>query len=388
MPRFPDSAGSATGLSNRVFSELARKAQSLGKPVFPLHVGDTFRDPIPEARAEAQRAAEHAGLHRYSPPIGEPELLRIVRDRVRHCNGIDLAPEQFQIVAGGTSGLSVVAQTILEPGDEMLLPSPYWPLIRGVVASRGAIPVEIPFFDRLSDPSFDFEQALERAVTDRTAALYINTPHNPTGRILSQEVIDAMGRVADRHDLWVICDEAYEDIWFGSERPAASWTHERILPRAIVCHTLTKSYGLAGARVGYVHGPAEIMRSIRGVQTFQNYCASRPMQLAGAQALQHGDEWMSEARRLYRHMGELAAKALGVPPAQGSTFLFFDTGPWLSSPEDSCVPFLERCVEAGVLLTPGAACGRDYARWVRLCFTSIPPAKLEIALQRLATVCS
>ena len=96
--------------------------------------------------------------------------------------------------------------------------------------------------------------------------------------------------------------------------------------------------------------------------------------------------WLAEARATYERAGARAAERLGLPPPEGGTFLFFDAGAHLLPGEHDCVPFLERCLDAGVLLTPGSACGRDFSRWVRLCFTSIAPEELEVALDRLATV--
>jgi N-succinyldiaminopimelate aminotransferase len=198
-------------------------------------------------------------------------------------------------------------------------------------------------------------------------------------------VIGALLRVARKHDLWVLCDEAYEELWFTEERPAPVWAHPLARDRAIATHTLSKGYGLAGARVGFTHGPDDVMRTIRGVQTFQTYCAPRPMQLGAVRALDEGDAWLEHARAAYRAAGYEAADALGVARPAGGTFLFFDASPHMDEGEP-VIGFLERCLDAGVLLTPGGACGRDYERWVRVCFTSVPPDELHEALEALRPV--
>jgi N-succinyldiaminopimelate aminotransferase len=345
-------------------------------------VGDTWLEPIPEARAEAQRTAEHPRLHNYAPVQGEPALLDAVRRRLSARSGEEMDPECIQAMPGATAGLATVVAALLDPGEEMLLPSPFWPLIRGMAASRGCRPVEIPFYTRLGEPGFDPEEALERAVTPRTAALYVNSPSNPTGRVLRDEVAAAIARVARRHDLWVITDEAYEDLVHGAPgRPL--WLHPELRGRAVATHTVSKSYALAGARVGWTHGPPGAMEAIRAVQTFTQYCAARPMQLAAARALDGGGAWLAEARRLYGEAGRAAAAAVGVPPPEAGTFLFFDAAPFFRAGE-GLDGFLARCLEAGVLLTPGPACGRDFGTWVRLCFTAVPPDDLALALERLS----
>ncbi|HEY8432434.1 MAG TPA: aminotransferase class I/II-fold pyridoxal phosphate-dependent enzyme, partial [Sandaracinaceae bacterium] len=139
------------------------------------------------------------------------------------------------------------------------------------------------------------------------------------------------------------------------------------------------------SRVGWAHGPHDAMMAIRGVQTFSTYCAPRPLQLGAARALREGADWLRAARRAYEDAAAATARALGIEKPDGGTFVFIDARPCLRDGEDT-LGLLERCLAAGVLLTPGAACGRDYASWVRLCFTSVPPDDLAVALERLAPI--
>jgi N-succinyldiaminopimelate aminotransferase len=319
-------------------------------------------------------------------PAGEPALLDAIAMRLERRTGRTVERGCLQVQSGATAGLSVVIKALVDVGDEVLLPSPYWPLIRGIIAGRGATPVEVPVFHRIDDESFDLEAALEAAVTERTSAVYVNTPHNPTSRVLEERHQEAIARVAKRHDLWVICDEAYEELWLGDAPFAPVWDREDLRDRTVATHTLSKGYGLAGARIGFTHGPEAAMAAVRGAQTFMTYCASRPMQLGGARALREGDAWLENARGLYREAGLRASEALGVPPPRGGTFLFFDASAYLREGEESALDFLDRCLDAGVLMTPGRACGAAFDRWVRLCFTSVPPDELDDALGRLKAV--
>jgi N-succinyldiaminopimelate aminotransferase len=384
VPRFPNVSEHAHSVSHRVYSDLEQRALAKNEQVYRLHIGDTYRDPVAVARAERQLSGEHPGLHKYAPVHGEPSLIDAFIDYVQRRHGETLDRELIQVMSGATAGLIVVCQVLLEPGDEVLLPSPFWPLSRGIIATKGAVPVQVPFYTRLEDPGFDAEAVLESAVTDRSVALYINTPNNPSGRVLSNAAIDAMMRVAKRHDLWVLCDEAYEEIYFDREPPDAAWKRADVRERAIAFHTLSKTYGLAGARVGFTHGPESIMTAVAGMQTFHTYCAPRPMQFGAIEALNHGGAWVEQSRALYRDAGYEAADALGVPRPEGGTFLFVDVSSHLVPSDADCVAFLERCADAGVLVTPGRSCGADYAKWVRLCFTSVPPAQLAAALRKLA----
>ncbi|MFI5308726.1 MAG: pyridoxal phosphate-dependent aminotransferase [Polyangiales bacterium] len=385
MPRFPGHARSAEGLSDRVFGQLVQKSLGSARRVHPLHVGDTYLDPLPAARAEAQRTSDRPRLHNYAPVQGEPELIDAILRKVQRRSGVLLERGNVQVMSGATGGLGVICSALLEPDDELILLAPFWPLIRGAVRLRGAVPVEVPFYTRLAEPAFDPIATLEAAITPRTAAIYLNSPHNPTGAVLPEPVVAAIAALAVRHNLWVLTDEVYEDLWYGAQPPAAIWARAELAGRAIATHSVSKAYGLAGARVGFTHGPTDVMQVIRGVQTFYSYCAPRPMQLGAARALDEGDAWLADARMRYAEAARVSSEALGLPMPAGGTFLFFDASPYLRSDED-LMGFLERCLDAGVMLTPGSASGRDFERWARLCYTSVPPDELGEALDWLKTL--
>lgn len=387
MPRFPHVAATSEGLSDRVFGTLVARARARGGRVHALHVGDTYLDPLPAAQAEAQRSADTSRLHNYAPVQGEPALLDAIVRHVGRRAGVALDRELVQVMSGATAGIAVVVDTLLSAGDELVLLAPFWPLVRGTSMRRGVKVVEVPFWDRLAAmPDVETTLAhLETFASPKSAAIYVNSPHNPTGRILSPHHVEALARFAEDHALWVISDEVYEELYFG-EAPAPIWMHPRIRPRAVVVHSVSKAYGLAGARVGYAHGPPEAMQAIRGVQTFVTYCAPRPFQLAAARVLDEGQGWIADARAHYAELAKKAADAIGVPCPPAGTFLFFDVSRYLHEGESDATGFLERCVDAGVLLTPGSASGRDYGRWVRLCFTTLPPAELDDALRALRGV--
>jgi N-succinyldiaminopimelate aminotransferase len=385
MPRYPLSAASAQSLSDHVFGQLVRRSGQQADRIYPLHVGDTYLEPLALSRAEAQASSAHARLHNYAPVQGEPALLNAIVNKVQRRSGVPLDPECVQVMAGATAAMGVICNALFEPGDEVLLPSPFWPLMRGAIRARGAVPVEVPFFTRLDQPGEDPLSSLERAITARTCAIYVNTPHNPTGRILSPAVLEGIAQLAARHNLWILSDEVYEDVFFTADPPGSLFARSDCAARTIATHSVSKAYGLAGARVGYTHGPREVMDVIRGVQTFYSYCAPRPMQFGAAQALNHGDEWLTDMRRLYGHAGRIAAEALEIAAPEGGTFLFFDLARFMRRSE-TLKDILERCLDAGVMLTPGTACGRDFDTWARICFTVVPEPELREALSRLRSV--
>lgn len=383
MPKSPFVSSTTNGLSDRVYSDLVERAKARNERVLSLHVGDTYLEPLAAARAEAIRSGEHARLHNYAPVQGEPALLDAILTHLGRTGGHVPARDCVQVTSGATTGLSVVAQSILEPGDEVILPSPYWPLIRGIVSSRGAVPVEVPFFTHDFTDTEALEASLERAISPRSVALYVNAIHNPTGAVLPSAVLDVFERVAVRHDLWILSDEAYEDLTYVEAPPALS-KRAHLRDRTIAAHTLSKARGLAGARVGWLHGPASVMPAIRAVNTYQSYGPAKPMQLAAAKALLD-TTWVSEAKALYEEAAKRTAETLGLPAPHGGTFLFFDAAPYARGADDS-QGVLEALADEGVILTAGRVCGRDYATWIRLCYTALPPADVAEAAMRTKRV--
>ena len=386
MPRFPLASLPVRGMSDRVYTTLGDRAARSGRVVHPLHVGDTYLEPLEAARAEAQLTRDRPRLHNYAPVQGEPELRRAFVDRLEKRHGLALDADAVQVVPGATAGVSIAAQILVDPGDEVLVLAPFWPLSRGVVAARGGKAVEIPFFTRLDEPGFDVERELERHVTGRTVAIYVNSPNNPTGAMLTEDHVEAIARVAARHDLWVWVDEAYDELRYDGRDTKPVYLHPRLHDRALVFHTLSKSHGIAGSRIGFVHGPEAIMETFRGMQVYATYCAPRPLQFGAVRALREGDAWVASARLAYAEAAAAVASAIGVPAPRAGTFLFFDASPFLREGETTCAPFLERAADVGVLLTPGHVSGAAYARWARLCFTAVPPDALRAALDALRPV--
>jgi N-succinyldiaminopimelate aminotransferase len=386
MPRYPRFSQASDGLSAQVYTSLLGLAEAAGGEVFPLHVGDTHLEPPESATVTALAERRFAGMHRYADVRGEPMLLdAIVGDLARRERPV--ARDQILVTPGGTSGLDLACRALLAAGDEVLLLAPYWPLIRGIISACGALAVEVSLYTELRKPGFDLRATLEQALTPRTTAIYINSPNNPTGVVLSEAEVDVLAAFVAEHDLWLISDEAYERLSYRDPAPHAVWMHPQLRERSVVLHTLSKSYGMSGARIAYLHAEEAALTRIAGLSTFATYCAARPMQVAGARALsgEDGEQWVKMARTQYESAARTTAEALRVPVPESGTFVFFDTRPMLRGGERPHA-LLERIARNGVVLTPGVVAGRAYADWARLCFTAVPYPRLERALATLERV--
>jgi len=247
------------------------------------------------------------------------------------------------------------------------------------VVNAHGVPVEVPVLT--GDLSVDsIRRELAGRVSDRTAALYVSTPSNPTGRLLCRELLEGIAEFARAHHLWIWSDEVYEDYAYTDRHVSIG----EIAPeRTLSVFSFSKAYGLAGYRCGYLAGPSAVMAAARRAATYVWSSAPTPSQLIAVRALCEGGEWVARARQSYREVGDRAADRLGVTRPDGGTFLFVDVGHRLDG--RGLIGFLEDCLEDNLILTPGTSFGADYPTSVRLCFTCAAPEVVLRGVDRLAT---
>ena len=376
----PQIVPSIAAMGTSVYSALGHRLAAYTAETYPLHVGDTWMEPAEGCRMEDLTVAEHPGMHRYTPVRGLPALVSAVAERAERLQGVPTEPNNVLITAGATGALAAICGATVNPGDEVLILAPYWPLIAGAVRTRGGRPVEVPWFGRVHDVSSGLA-ALEALRTERTVAVYLNTPHNPTGSVIPPEQLEAIAHWARKHDLWILADEVYEHYVFGGR--AHHYTRPFAPERTFSCHSFSKAYGMAGNRAGYIVGPAEAVDQVRKVVTNLWYSTPTASQLAGLRALHGaGDAWAARACALYETIGRQAAARLGVPAPQGSTFLFFDVADALA--ERGLNGLLSDCVDRGLLVGPGPAFGQGFDTHIRLCFTAVAPERTLRGVEVLA----
>ncbi|MBX3230823.1 MAG: pyridoxal phosphate-dependent aminotransferase [Labilithrix sp.] len=379
---------SARGLSRAaariqppVFSALQARIDELtarGLELIPLQIGDTHVAPPGAAtRALAALAPDDASLHRYGPTAGTAELRAAIAKRAG--GGYDAASEVL-VGNGGTHALFCAARAVLDEGDEVIVASPYWPLAPGIFSSCGAHPVEAPLTQRLyEDPTLDPTAVFASKLSAKTKALYLISPNNPDGKVLSAAQLARIADFACAHDLWVFSDEVYADVAYEAAPPSIA-TLPGMRERTVVLHSLSKSHALAGIRVGFCLAPAPVVALGRRVSTHSAFNVSVAMQRAAVAALEE-DAFPASACATYRSVRDECARALAETPLrfhvpEGATYFFLDFG-------TPALPVLERAATRGVLLAPGHAFG-SYERFARLCFTAAPRAKVLDGIARLA----
>ena len=378
-----------------VFAELQKHIDAYaarGGEIIPLHIGDTYLAPPASSHFASAIASEpdSAALYRYGSTAALAELRKAIAARLarRGFEGVD-GEEHVLVGVGGTHALACTARTVLDPGDEVLVAAPYWPLSVGVFNACAARPIEVPLTSRLyADPTLDAGAIFAEAITPRTKAIYIITPNNPDGKVLSRVHLEQIAAVARENDLWVFADEVYADVIFDPARtPHVSIaTLPEMRDRTITIHSFSKSHALAGARIGCAIASREVIAAARRVSTHTVFNVPVAMQRSALLAIEEGEAWVDAARDTYRAARDEAVRALeganvAFSIAEGGSYLFLDFTSLLNGRPLSIL--LERAIDRGVLLAPGDACGRAYASWARLCYTSVPIPRLREGIARL-----
>ncbi len=373
---------SALNLRPSVFAELMPRIQALDERCIPLHIGDTYRLPPKAARQALREAAlecaDSTRFFQYTHPVGRPELLQALAAKLEADNGIHVTPDCLQMTCGATQALSAVAQTHLDPGDEVIVCCPYWPLIRGIIETVGGVVVYASLKEATEDP----EGCLGSLVSDRTKAIYLANPNNPDGRLLNLDQARGLHRFASSKGLLLWSDEAYEHIVFdGREKVSLqSLDKDSERPCVVSVFTFSKSFGMAGLRIGYVAGPKDFMPSLRRVCNHQIYNLSDLVQGAALAALSMPPEsyraFLDTQRDDYQKARDLLATAFPkAEVAPGGAYLFLE----FESVEQSWLA-LNAWLAEGLCSAPGEAFGPLHHHYLRLCFTAVAPERLEDAV--------
>jgi len=244
----------------------AKALKAAGRPVIGFGAGEPdFPTPdyIVEAAVEACRTPR---FHKYTPAGGLPELKQAVADKTRRDSGYDVDPTQVVITNGGKQAVFEAFAALCDPGDEVLVPAPYWTTYPESIKLAGGVPVEV-----VADESTGYQVSvaqLEAARTARTKVLLFVSPSNPTGAVYSAEQVAEIGRWAAEHGLWVITDEIYEHLVYGDARFSSMPVEvPELADRTLVVNGVAKTYAMTGWRVGWLIGPTDVAKAVTNMQS-------------------------------------------------------------------------------------------------------------------------
>ena len=326
------------GLGNSIFGEMSARAVATGS----INLGQGFPD-VDGPRSVADAAAEAilAGRgNQYPPPTGIPELRRAVARHQQRFYGLGYDPDtEVLITAGATEAIAAALLALLEPGDEVIAFEPYYDSYVANIAMAGAVRVPLTLLPPDFRPDLD---KLESMINGRTRLLLLNSPHNPTGMVLTRAETEALARIAIDHDLLVITDEAYEHLTFDREHiPLATIPGMR--ERTVSIGSAGKTFSFTGWKVGWATGTPELVAAVRTTKQFLTYVSSGPFQYAVAEALDLPDEYFTAMAADLKARRDLLAGGLRdigfeVYQPDGTYFITTDIAPLGEQRRDGVLP--------------------------------------------------
>jgi aspartate aminotransferase len=364
---------------------LAGQLKAAGKSIVSLAIGEPdFDTPLHIKKAGIE--AIEQGFTKYTPTDGIVDLKQAVIDKFKNENQLSYSLAEVTVSVGAKDCLFNLTQALLNPGDEVIIPAPYWVSYPDIVLLAEAVPVTVP--GTFDDDYKLTPEKLEKAITPKTRLLIINSPSNPTGKAYSGEELKALGEVLARHpQVFVVSDDIYESILWGKEFKNILNVCPELRERTIVVNSVSKTYAMTGWRIGYAAGPATLITAMNNIQSQSISSPPSMAQKAALSALRGDKASVQEMVIAYKERHAYLYEALKnlpgvrVSPADGTFYLFLDIQEairhkGLSNDIEFAAKLLE---EVGLALIPGTAFGAP--GHIRLSFAA-SLATLEEAVNR------
>lgn len=353
--------------------------RAAGKPVHAFHGGEPFFD-TPERIKQGMMRALTDNLTRYAPSSGIGPLREIITEKLRKKNSLDVAVADVIVTSGGAHALYAAFQAVLDPGDDVLLFSPYWTPIRDMITAAEARALLVP---TSSARQSGICAMLEKLATPNTRAIYYNTPQNPSGVVFSRAEAEQVARFAIERDLIVIADEAYEDLVYDGEHVSIA-SLPGMAQRTITTYTLSKSYGMTGWRVGYAVAKEPFMTALRKLVLYSTNGVSTPTQWAAVEAMRTPQAELDARREDYRKRRDLLVSGLNelgltCAPPEGAFYAFANVTKINKDSRKAAGLLLEK---AHVATIPGIVFGAQGEGHVRFGY-AVPESAIEDGLQAL-----
>jgi aminotransferase len=354
-----------------------------------INLAQGFPDfPMPAPMKDAACAAIQGDINQYAITWGAPALRLAIAQKYRRWYNMDVDPErEITVTCGATEAMASTFLALLDPGDEVIILAPFYENYGPDAILADATPVYVP----LEGPEWSLDpDRLRRAFTSRTRAIVVNTPHNPTGRVLTRDEISLVASLCVEHDVLAFTDEIYEHIRYaGAHHALATWPGMR--ERTVTISGLSKTFSCTGWRLGYAIAPEAQSVAIRKVHDFLTVGAPAPLQAAAAVAMRFDADYYNQLARDYRERRDLLAGALteagflfSLP--QGAYYILADFSALSDTPDDVFARWMT--ADVGVATVPGSSFYGDGdlgRRFVRFAFCK-KTETLARAAERLATL--
>ena len=307
--------------------------------------------------------------------------------KLKEDNQLAVQPENILMTTGATNALNLAVHSLLEPGEEILVLTPCWPIFSGVIHSAHAIPVEVPLYiDLYKNPNLDIKNQIDKFISKKTVAIYLNTPNNPSGKVLNKHQLEQIAEIAEVNNLWVISDEAYDGLTFDGLDHISIATLSNMFPRTITVFSFSKIFMFAGLRLGYAVATKDMIINLNKILVHQIYSSTILAQQMMIQPVKTRKQWREKVRTHYQALRDqfINQSGLSLIKPEATYFIFFSIKEYLKGRDYNAV--VNSCFENGVSVAPGIDFGKDFGLYLRICFTGESPDRLEKGIERLRNV--
>lgn len=372
-------------MSPNIAAELMNYARAKGPDVLSLAQGEGCM-PTPTFIIEAATKAMQGGKTFYGRPLGLPELREEISAYYKKIYSLDIGPERVFITTSGSNAMNLTLRAVLNKGDEVVAITPIWKNLLGAVELSDATIKQVPLTEGSDGWVLDLE-CLFAACSDKTKALLIVSPSNPTGWCITKEEIQKILEFARERNLWIISDEVYNRLVYEGSLAESFLDYAKPDDLLMVINSFSKTWAMTGWRLGWITGPAFMDDKIRHLSIYNNLCVAPFTQYAGIAALRDGEEFIQNQLNHWRKSRDLVMEVLGNHPRikitkpQSSFYAFFRV-----DGEPDCIDFCKRLIdEGGLSLAPGITFGDCCKGYIRMSF-ACSRGKMEKALERLVKV--
>jgi aminotransferase len=363
----------------KVFNKVAQ-LKSKGIEVIDFSIGRPFFDTPSTIKEETKRALDKGMVH-YTGSTGILELRNAIVQRILIDKGVKYDPDEIIVTIGGTEGMFVAIQTLLSPGDEIIVPDPMYVYYKGWINYAGAKCVPLP----LKEGNFSLDiEGLKKNINSSTKMILINSPHNPTGSVFSRQNLEEIAKLSKEYDLFILSDEIYQRITYDNCKAISIASFPQMKERTIISDSFSKTYAMDGWRVGYLAAPREIINQIAKLHQHIISCSNTFVQIGATVALNQDQQCVEDMVAEFTRRRELTInylKKMKLPfIIPRGAFYVFPSIKEFSLNSEQLADYLLK--EARVAVVPGNAFGDSGEGYIRLSF-SPSYEEIESGLQRM-----
>lgn len=358
-----------------------------GSNLVRLHIGDSYLPPPYDIPIRQDFVETHPGFNRYTNTFGIEALREVLAEKLHSENRLNVLAENVMMTCGACNALNISFQSLIDPGEDVLLLTPCWPFFKGMIALAGGNAVEVPFYLELyREPELDMEALLENYLTEKTSLVVLNTPNNPSGKVLNKKQLQQVAEFVKKHQLWLVSDEAYDGMTFDEHRHISIGSFPEMFERTISVFTFSKVYMFSGLRLGYAVAEKSVLKELNRISVHQLYSPSTIAQQMMVEPVKTRRQWSEAFVKHALELRNLFVRELNISPQvpEGTYYFFFPITEYLNGREYWQV--IDECLAKGVSVAPGKEFGTHYSEYVRICFTGEPPDRLKLAIERLNRV--